>query len=176
MPRRYRLGRRQAAVDRTTAAIVSAARDLVSSGGRTSMAAIAERAGVSRATLYHRFPSRSRVLAALAPPPPAPPDSGSGSAVDALREAFQRSASAWAADPALYRALRPEDGGETARHLAARLAASDALRPGCSLREAEDVMAALMSFAVFDRLHRDGRRAPAAVAEILARLAGGILA
>lgn len=139
------------------------------------MAAIAERAGVSRATLYHRFPSRSLVLAALAPPAP-PPGSGSGSAVDALREGFRRSTAAWAADPALYRALRPEVGGEAARSLAERLAASDALRPGCSLREAEDVIAALMSFAVFDRLHRDGRRAPVAVAEILARLAGGILA
>lgn len=175
MPRRYQLGRRQAAVDRTTAAIVAAAREVVSAGGRASMAAIADRAGVARATLYHRFPSRSHVLAALAPPAPAT-GAGSGSAVEALHQAFQRSAAAWAADPALYRALRPEDGGEAARELAQRLAASDALRPGCSLREAEDVIGALTSFAVFDRLHRDGRRAPAAVAEILARLVGGILA
>ena len=34
---------------------------------------------------------------------------------------------------------------------------------------------ALTSFAVFDRLHQDGRRSPSAVAEILMRLAGAIL-
>ena len=62
------------------------------------------------------------------------------------------------------------------RPLAERLADEDELRPGCSIKEAEDVIAALTSFAVFDRLHRDGRRSAAAVTEILGRLAGGILA
>jgi len=38
------------------------------------------------------------------------------------------------------------------------------------------VIATLSSFPVFDRLHKDGRRAPAAVTEILLRLAGAILA
>jgi hypothetical protein len=52
---------------------------------------------------------------------------------------------------------------------------SDELRPGCSIKEAEDVIAALTSFEIFDRLYKDGRRSPAAVAEILARLASGIL-
>jgi hypothetical protein len=60
--------------------------------------------------------------------------------------------------------------------LAERLAASDELRPGCSIKEAEDVIGALTSFEVFDRLSKDGRRSPAAVAEILGRLASGILA
>jgi hypothetical protein len=62
------------------------------------------------------------------------------------------------------------------RQLAERLAANDELRPGCSIKEAEDVIAALTSFAFFDRLYKDGRRSPAVVAEILARLASGILA
>jgi hypothetical protein len=38
------------------------------------------------------------------------------------------------------------------------------------------VIATLTAFAVFDRLHRDGRRSPAAVADVLMRLASGILA
>jgi hypothetical protein len=55
--------------------------------------------------------------------------------------------------------------------LAERLAAHDKIRPGCSLKEAEDVIGILTSFAVFDRLHKGGRRSPSAVAEILMRMA-----
>lgn len=69
-----------------------------------------------------------------------------------------------------------EEAGDAARHIAERLAATDRVRPGCSIKEAEDVIAALSSFAVFDRLHKDGRRSPAAVADILLRLAAAILA
>src|SRR5260370_912687 len=61
------------------------------------------------------------------------------------------------------------------RALAERLASADQLRPGCSLKEAEDVIGALTSFDVFDRLHQDGRRSSSAVADILMRLAGAIL-
>jgi hypothetical protein len=62
------------------------------------------------------------------------------------------------------------------RALAERLSSSDQLRPGCSIKEAEDVIGALTSFPVFDRLYKDGRRSPAAVTDILMRLAAGILA
>jgi hypothetical protein len=61
------------------------------------------------------------------------------------------------------------------RTLAGRLAAADQLRPGCSLKEAEDVIGAITSFEVFDRLHKDGRRSPTAVSEILMRLVSTIL-
>ena len=44
-----------------------------------------------------------------------------------------------------------------------------------ALKEAEDVIAVLTSFAAFDRLHQDGRRSTAAVIEILMRMAGSIL-
>ena len=44
-----------------------------------------------------------------------------------------------------------------------------------SLKEAEDVIAVLTSFAAFDRLHQDGRRSTAAVIEILMRMAGSII-
>jgi hypothetical protein len=38
-----------------------------------------------------------------------------------------------------------------------------------------DVIGLLSSFAVFDRLHRDGRRPAAAVADVLMRMASAIL-
>ena len=83
-----------------------------------------------------------------------------------------------AANPALYRNLPAADreDNEACRALAERLAAADGLRPGCSLKEAEDVLTALTTFAVFDRLHKDGRRSAAAVGEILMRLASEFLA
>ena len=171
MPRRYRLGRRQPAVDRTAAAVLQATRELVTEGfAAPPVAVIARRAGVSRATVYNRFGARSELLRAITPEPHVEADD--------LREHLQRSCAAWAGNPALYRnlSLAPRASDEAPRRIAERLAAGDALRPGCSLKEAEDVIAVLTSFPVFDRLHRDGRRSPAAVAEVLMRLAGGILA
>ena len=83
-------------------------------------------------------------------------------------------------DPAFYRAL-PEAAARTDgdrnldRELASLLAEGDRLRPGCSLKEAEDVIGLVASFAAFDRLHQDGRRSSSAVVEILLRMAGAIL-
>lgn len=180
MTRGYRLGRRQASVDRTGRAILSAARELVSLGPASgvSVGAIARRAGVSRVTVYNRFGGRSGLLAALSPTKPPIGSSEAADPREALHEHLTRTCTVWAGDPALHRHL-PDSGDpdpEIERRLAERLAAADALRPGCSLREAEDAIAALGSFSVFDRLHRDGRRSPTAVAEILMRLASGILA
>lgn len=55
--RRYRLGRRQAAIDATRQRIVEAAFDLhtTSGPGRTTIAAVAARAGVQRHTVYAHF-------------------------------------------------------------------------------------------------------------------------
>jgi len=179
VPRQYRLGRRQELVDRTAQSILSAARELVSRSpaAEVSVGQIARQAGVSRLTVYQRFGSRSGLLEALRPRPHAT-DDFDGDARAALYRHLVEACSAWAADPALHRHLPAPDGAdpEPDRRLAERLLAADALRPGCSLREAEDVIGALSSFAVFDRLHREGRRSPAAVADILMRLAGGILA
>jgi AcrR family transcriptional regulator len=174
--RAYHLGRRQASVDRTGQSILAAARELVSEGSAASVGAIARRAGVSRITVYNRFGSRARVLQSLAPPlepaEPAEPDPR-----EALRQHFLRACTTWAAEPALFRHLPGAAASDSPieRRLAELLLAADALRPGCSIREAEDVIAALAAFPVFDRLHKDGRRSPAAVAEVLMRLAGGIL-
>lgn len=171
VPRPYRLGSRQAAVDRTAASIVDAARELVAeTGDLLSVGELARRAGVSRATVYNRFGSKAGVLEALRPT--APVEAGD------LQAFVERCCATWAARPALFRNLRGTSGveGDAPRRIAESLAATDALRPGCSLKEAEDSIAALTSFPVFDRLHGDGRRSVAAVAAIIGRLAAGILA
>src|SRR5438552_1629773 len=121
--------------------------------------------------------SRAGLLQALAPPHERP-DLGESDPREALRRHIQSACATWAGNPALYRHLPHAqiDDPEANRTLAESLAAADALRPGCSIKEAEDVVGALTSFAVFDRLHKDGRRPAAAVGEILTRLATAILA
>jgi AcrR family transcriptional regulator len=185
--RPYQLGRRQAAADRTSAAIVAAGRDLAAAGAgaELSMGAVAARAGVSRLTLYNRFGSKAGLLSAIAQSakhqiPGSVPRAGGDDARERLRLLLAESCAVWASDPALFRTLpaaAATDGvrGGEYRLLAESLAASDRLRPGCSLKEAEDVIGVLASFATFDLLHKDGRRSTVAVAEILMRLAGGIL-
>jgi AcrR family transcriptional regulator len=185
---RHDLGKRQAGVDRTRAAVLTAARELVAAGGGSSLSvgAVARRAGVSRLTIYNRFGSRSELLRAVAGEAhrrtgAAP--AAAGDFEDPRQQLRQRVASAcasWASDPALFRALPAvtsavDPAALKDRALAERLASADQLRPGCSLKEAEDVIGALTSFEVFDRLYQDGRRSSAAVADILMRLAGAIL-
>ena len=142
-----------------------------------SVGAIARRAGVSRITVYNRFGSRSGLLQSLAPSQQAAEPVASDPR-EALRQHFLRACTTWAADPGLFRHLPSADASDspTDRRLAELLLAADALRPGCSIREAEDVIGALAAFPLFDRLHKDGRRSPIAVSEILIRLAAGILA
>jgi hypothetical protein len=177
-------------VDRTRESIVEAARRLVASSpvSALSVGAVASAAGVSRITVYNRFGSRAGLIAALAPPP-RQFEPGLGEPREDLRLRLVGACAYWSADPALYRNLDVRDldlsdpdaahaseESEADRRLAERLAAADALRPGCSIKEAQDVIGALTSFAVFDRLHRDGRRSVTTVAEIVWRLAAGILA
>jgi len=183
--RSYRLGRRQAAVDRTRAAILTAARDLLASGEPAlSAAAVAERAGVSRITVYNRFGSKGGLLRELASGAhsevTSEPDQHPADPRERLKQRIAKSCSKWSADPALFRRLVA--GGHLDmnaptedRTLAEDLVAADQLRPGCSLKEAEDVIGAITSFAVFDRLHKDGRRSTAAVTDILMRLAATLL-
>jgi AcrR family transcriptional regulator len=184
MPRRYRLGRRQGAVDKTRLAILNAARELVASGDADlSAGAVAMRAGVSRITVYNQFGSKAgllRELAAEAHSRPGVEAPEPSDPLDELRKRVADSCSIWASDAALFRRLPRVGSFEPAsRHddkaLAERLSAADRLRPGCSLKEAEDVIAAITTFTVFDRLHKDGRRSQGAVVEILMRLASTIL-
>ena len=168
MSRQYRLGRRQASVDRTAEKILAAARRQLEQGAGLSIGTLARAAGVTRATVYNRFGSRAELLRKLAPPAGAPaPD---------LQGFLAARCARWAASPALFRHLPETDDSDAARRLAEDLAEADGLRPGCSIREAQDVIAALGSFPMFDRLHQDGRRSVSAVGDILMRLARGILA
>jgi AcrR family transcriptional regulator len=173
----YSLGRRQAGVDRNRAAVLAAARDVLTGPRALSLGAVARAAGVSRLTIYHQFGSRDGLLTALrtASTPTAPTEPAAGDARSALELYLRAAALRWAADPALFRRLETGGAPSSARELAAQLSNEDQLRPGCSIKEAEDVIELLSSFATFDRLHQDGRRTPSAVASILMRLAAGIL-
>ena len=66
-PRPYRLGQRQVAIDQTRARMIAAARELLVSAdpGRFSVDAVAQRADVSRATVYYQFRSRQGLIEAL---------------------------------------------------------------------------------------------------------------
>ena len=176
----YRLGRRQADVDRTRAAILAAARQLVAEvGPEAGVGKVAELAGVSRITVYNRFGSKAGLLAALrveAGQLARLGLAGEADPSDDLKRRITDACTAWAVEPRLYRQLQgrtgsPDETADVDRDLAERLAAHDRLRPGCSIKEAEDMIGVLTSFHVFDRLHKGGRRSPAAVAEILVRMA-----
>lgn len=67
-PRRYQMGARADAVARTREAIVAAARELHGERGlaATNWEDIAERAGVSTATVYRHFPSVAELVPACA--------------------------------------------------------------------------------------------------------------
>ena len=178
--RAYRLGKRQAWVERTRDSILQAAHDEVAAGQALSLGRVAKAAGVSRITVYNQFGSKAGLMQALSMQIPhlselVPPAAGARSE---LRERISRACATWASHASLLRHLPRtghDDQSGASRQLAERLAASDELRAGCSIKEGEDVITALMSFDMFDRLYRDGRRSPAAVAEILTRLASGIL-
>jgi AcrR family transcriptional regulator len=186
MGRRYRLGRREADVERNRSGILAAARRLISEHGpETSVGKVAEAAGVSRLTVYNQFGSKAGLLEALsAGLAPGPRGLAAAETTadrgDELRGRIERACAAWAEDPVLQRRLSARLGDREASSLdhalAERLAAHDRLRPGCSIREAEDVIGVLTSFPVFDRLHKDGRRSPATVAEILLRMASAVIA
>jgi AcrR family transcriptional regulator len=183
-PRQYRLGRRQEAIDGTRSAILAAARQLVAEVGlESSVGDVAERAGVSRITVYNQFGSKARLLEAVAAdagPERTPAAASDSDPLDELRRRIDGSCAAWASEPGLHRQLHRHGRGqgpesEPDRALAERLAAGDRLRPGCSIKEAEDVIGIVTSFPVFDRLHKDGRRSTSAVAEILMRMASPVL-
>src|SRR5689334_19141193 len=161
--------------------LVAAARELVIAGdGRLpTVGAVADRAGVSRLTVYHHFGSHAGLLQALGESTHSGAAPSSGEPVDRLRSAIEAACSRWAVQPALFRSLpgaAGSGGGTIAHELAGALIEADRLRPGCSLREAEDVIAIVTSFEAFGQLHHDGRRSAAAVADIMFRMASTILA
>src|SRR6202166_982833 len=138
--RAYRLGpRRQAGAARTRSAILAAAREVVSElGPESSLGRVAERAGVSRITIYDQFGSKAGLLDALAadtarPPMSEAPEERAADPAHALRRRIELACAAWASDPRLYRQLPVRGQGgrpDLDRALAEQLAAADRLRPG----------------------------------------------
>lgn len=189
--RPYRLGLRQREVELTRSRILAAARQLVSElGPESSVGKVAQRAGVSRITIYNQFRSKTGLLEALSaeagrPPAGAAPGKTGADPLEDLKLRIERACAAWATDPRLHRQLEGRGLGAAGvvgrersdddHALAERLAAYDRLRPGCSIKEAEDVIGILTSFPVFDRLHKEGRRSTSAVAEILLQMASGLM-
>jgi AcrR family transcriptional regulator len=170
---------------RTRAAIVASARALITAAAAgdalPSVGAVAAHAGVSRLSVYHHFGSKAgleRAVAAEGAPARFEGETAAGPPADQLRHRIETSCARWAANPLLFRRLpaaREPGDRDVVYQLAIDLAAADQLRPGCSLKEAEDVIGLVTSFAGFDQFHADGRRSVPAVVEILYRLAGAIL-
>jgi AcrR family transcriptional regulator len=187
-PRPYALGRRAPSVARTREAILAAARRLLAEDGAEALSLdrVAAGAGVSRITVYHHFGSRSGLLQALLEAA-----AGGGGALEAawdlpdpreaLRAVLAESCRLWAAERELLTGLGglleplEEERRERLRGLVARLAEAGMLRPGCSTREAADVLGLLASFPAYDRLCREGHRPAAAVAGTLLRLAAAVI-
>jgi AcrR family transcriptional regulator len=126
---------------------------------------------VSRITVYNRFGSKGGLLRELAAGARSDVTSGADQPAadprERLKQRIATSCARWSADPALFRRL--DAGGHLDmtspiedRTLAETLATADQLRPGCSLKEAEDVIGALTSFGCSTGYTRTagGRRQP----------------
>jgi len=198
-PRPYRLGRRQAAVDRTRARILKAARALLVApdGGAFSIEAVARRARVTRVTVYQRFGSRSKLLEALFDD--LARRGGMWDLADAFRQPDPQAALArfvttfarfWTAHRPIHRRLlglaaldqglertlraRQEWRRQGLRVMMGRLRE----RPGpaaAAMDETIDALFALTGFETFDLL-AGPTRTPAQVAPIVLRIARAVLA
>ncbi len=183
MARSYRLGKRGEAVSASRARIVGAARELLSRKDYRGLSVenVAEVAGVSRATVYNQFESKSGIVQALFD------DIGQRIEFERVRVALRnpdafRAANdmilehcrAWARDAKAIRrvlelaATDPELAELTTRAeswrrddiggLVERLRHAGALRPGLTNAEATAALATLTSFPTYDQLVIAGLR------------------
>jgi len=196
--RKYRLGRRQAGIDRTRARIVRAALSVLSSRAGIAaftLDAVAARARVARMTVYHQFRSKAVLLEALLD------ELGARGQVSRVREAFAEAdpaaaldtfievfGSFWAHDRLAMRRIHALAGTDRAVEKAVR--ARDARRrdalgrlidrrlasltrpPALSRDELLDLLQALTNFETFDALAGDARGVAGAV-PIVQRLVRG---
>jgi AcrR family transcriptional regulator len=196
MPRPYNMAKRQAVASETRTRILDAARRLLASEAETdlSMEAIAQRAGVSRLTLYYQFNSRTGLLEALydhlanrgnmrrMPEVFLEPDPAA--AIDKLVSIF---VGFWASDPLAFRRLRamavldPEIAkGIQARDARRTRIAGEILKRMVTagrtklteqqFHAATTVLSLLTGFATYDALARAGHSQKETIA-IIARLA-----
>jgi AcrR family transcriptional regulator len=199
MARSYRLGKRGEAVTASRARIVRAARELLRRKDYQglSVESVAEVAGVSRATVYNQFESKSGIVQALFD------DIGRRIEFDRVRAALRdpdvfRAANdmiiehcrAWARDAKAIRrvlelaATDPELAALTTRAeswrrddiraLVERLRRASALRPGLTVAEATAALAMLTSFSTYDQLVIAGLRG-ARLARTLLHLARAMI-
>lgn len=191
-PRKYDLGRRRGATAATRASIVEATRGLIGGEGDLtgfSMEAVAERAGVSRMTVYYQFRSRAGLLEAVSDDlavrggmsglAGAFQETDPSKAVRAFVETFVRF---WASDPVTLRRLRAmgvvfpsEHPGPRGRDAWRRAGWENLLarvRPPEAVPRADlvDLLGALTSFETYDALAGAGRSTEA-VTELLAQTA-----
>jgi AcrR family transcriptional regulator len=180
--RAYRAQQRPTRSERTRERIMSAVRELLAEGSfhGSPVEAVAERAGISRATLYQHFRSRIDLVDAICDtfavnpalvelrqtvelPDPAV----------ALAETIARAARFWASEDAILSELygvvaidpaarelverqRADRRGEMQR-LARSLKAAGRLRPGLTERGALDALMVLTSYETFSELRLAGR-------------------
>ena len=201
-PRKYDASRRRVKAETTRREILEATRALIGGKGDLgdfSMETVAEKAGVSRMTVYHRFHSRAGLLEGLAD------HLAQRGGLGQLRKAFlePRPETAvrlfvesfvrfWASERVTMRRLRamaivfPTRGRgprsrdewrkEGARSLLARILPRRKEEAGGPARtDLAELLAALTSFETFDALCSSGR-SPQEVARILSRAALCILA
>lgn len=187
---------RLAAIDRTRRTILDAARELVASAGGAGLTiqGLAERAAVSRPTVYEQFGSRRGVIEALIAD--AEQRGGVRAAIQAADhpDAGQAvvawltwAARFWAAehkvlgaafalamsDPEMRGVLQAHDDARRRRavHLTRRLARDGRLRSGLSRTDVVELLCMLSSHATFRELSRDGERPASAVARIVVHVA-----
>jgi AcrR family transcriptional regulator len=187
---------RNARSRRTVAALVRAARELIEQEGfaALTMTAVAERAGVTRRGAYLHFPTRTDLLVALYGDLGQTEEIGaslqrvwdSPDAATALTEWAEHIARAhprilgvvraveWARydDPDAAELWRTAQGNwlKGCRRLMRRLADEGLLAPQWTVDSAADMMWALMSIDVLDRLHNERRWSTRRVATHLAAL------
>ncbi|MDX1687206.1 MAG: TetR/AcrR family transcriptional regulator [Candidatus Promineifilaceae bacterium] len=198
--REYRLGKRAKQMEETRQRILDAGRDLFTGEGfhQVSVSEIADRASVTRATVYNHFDSKTGVLLALleelerraeihrlvdALRHPDP--------VQALREFLRDHCRFWAADvlvfrnvfslsaydPELNEAKNQKDRNRKASiaRLVRRLADADRLHPDVTREQALDAIWLLTHFETFDFLYRSGNLDVEEVAEILVTMSNSLI-
>jgi AcrR family transcriptional regulator len=191
-PRNYDLGRRRKASEETRVKILEATRALVGGKGDLgdfSMEAVAEKAGVSRMTVYNQFESRTGLLDALADHLAAQAGMyrlrevfGEEDAERAVRKFVEIFIGFWASDRSTLRRMRALGvlfpslhGGvpgrdawrlEAASNLMKRHADRLRLSTAAARQEAAELLSAVTGFDVFDALCTDSRP-PAQVAHLL---------